>query len=65
MNILLIDIIVLMRLLHINELNEVAETLKTTAYLLFGWLDPGLSWNPADYDGLEKLTIPQVQCKLY
>ena len=46
-------------LLSINELDEVAETLKTTGYLEVEWQDDFLSWNATDYGGLSYYHFPQ------
>lgn len=46
-------------LLAINELDEVAETLKTTGFLSIEWKDEFLQWDPADYGGLDHYLFPQ------
>ena len=46
-------------LLSINELDEVAETIKTTGYLVVEWKDDYLSWDPADYGGIDYYFFPQ------
>ena len=46
-------------LLTINGLDEVAETLKTTGYLMVDWRDDYLSWNASDYGGISYYLFPQ------
>ena len=48
-----------LHLLSIHELDEVSETLKSTGYLEIYWKDDFLTWNPADYGGLQYSFFPQ------
>ena len=46
-------------LLAINKLDEVAETMRTTGFLLIEWRDEFLQWTPADYGGIDYYHFPQ------
>lgn len=53
------EVDVSLHLLSIHELDEVKETLKSTGYLEIYWKDDFLTWNPADYGGLQYSFFPQ------
>ena len=46
--------------LGINEIDELAEKLVTTGYLLISWTDDGLAWNSTQHNNLETIFIPQT-----
>ena len=48
-----------LRLNDINDLNEVSQSLSSSALLNINWLDEVLTWNESDYGGIEKLILPQ------
>lgn len=37
---------------------EKSEEMTTSQYVTFQWQDSRLSWNPAEYDGVETLRLP-------
>ena len=47
-------------LLNINNLNEVEETLTTTAFLTLTWMDSELQWTPGSYGNITEAFWPQV-----
>ena len=54
-----IEVYVSFYLLAINELDEVAETMKTTGFLVIEWRDEFLTWTAADYGGIDYYHFPQ------
>ncbi|KAK3092828.1 hypothetical protein FSP39_007679 [Pinctada imbricata] len=46
-------------LLGINEIDELAEKMTTTAYLVISWTDPGLEWDPAEHGDTDNIYVPQ------
>lgn len=53
------EVYVSFNLLAINKLDEVAETMKTTGFLVIEWKDEFLQWDPADYGGIDLYHFPQ------
>ncbi|KAI6239375.1 hypothetical protein M3Y99_00590000 [Aphelenchoides fujianensis] len=47
-----------LQLVHILAIDEVKQTLTARVYVDQEWTDPSLSWNPADFDGLERTWLP-------
>jgi len=47
-------------LLNINNLYEVEETLKTTAFLTLTWMDNELQWTPSSHGNITEAFWPQV-----
>ncbi|XP_060581266.1 acetylcholine receptor subunit delta-like [Ruditapes philippinarum] len=43
----------------IIDFDEQDESLKTSGYLSFIWLDEYLTWNPADYNSTTEIFLPQ------
>ncbi|WAQ96352.1 ACHA3-like protein, partial [Mya arenaria] len=48
-----------LKLLSINELDDVGETFRVTGYLSVVWTDTSLIWDSADYNGLSSAQWPQ------
>ena len=56
---LITSVSVSLNLLAINDVNEVAETFKTSGYLTIQWKDEFFAWNPVSYDGIQFVLYPQ------
>ena len=52
------------RLFAINHVDEVKESLTTSGYLIFSWLDQRLGWDPAHYGGTWMIRLQQVQIEI-
>lgn len=48
------------KLLSINDVNEVEETMKTSAFLTLFWKDSELQWTPKTFGSIEDAFWPQV-----
>ena len=48
-----------MYLIGLNDIDEVEQKLQSTAYLKVTWSDHFLSWTPASYNNIEKITVKQ------
>lgn len=55
------DVYIDFNLLAINVVNEVQETMQTTAFLQMSWADSELQWDPAIYGGIQEALWPQVR----
>lgn len=56
-----LDIYVALNLLNINGVEEVEETLKTTAFLTLTWMDSELTWSPDMFGNIIEAYWPQVR----
>ncbi|CAH1788001.1 unnamed protein product, partial [Owenia fusiformis] len=52
------DVYMYVTLNQIRELEEKTQTLTCALWATFTWRDEFLTWNPADYNGIDELTIP-------
>lgn len=57
----LIDVSVTFTLININDVSEVEETIKTTAYLTLSWTDSELQWTPETFGNITEAFWPQVR----
>lgn len=48
-----------MYLIGLNDVDEVEQKIQTTAYLKITWTDYFLSWTPASYNNIDKITVKQ------
>lgn len=45
----------IVRIVDVNEQNEI---LRTNMWLKLSWTDPKLTWEPSEYGGLERISVP-------
>ncbi|XP_045198551.2 neuronal acetylcholine receptor subunit alpha-7-like [Mercenaria mercenaria] len=52
-----LNVTVIFSLLAIPEVDTVGSTIKLSAYLNLAWTDEKLTWDPADYGGIQELSL--------
>ncbi|CAD5116830.1 DgyrCDS5676 [Dimorphilus gyrociliatus] len=53
-----VDVQFAMTLVQLLDFDETKQLLITSVWKSYQWIDENLSWNPADYDGLEDIRLP-------
>ena len=54
-----LQVTVEMYLIALNDVDEVEQKIQITAYLKVVWSDHFLSWTPASYNNIDKITVKQ------
>lgn len=64
--VLIQDVTIELNLVKLNEIDDLKETMTTTAYISVAWTDEELTWNPSSYGNIAALFFPQVSTvKIY
>ncbi|XP_036369744.1 acetylcholine receptor subunit beta-like [Octopus sinensis] len=53
-----IDIHIEIQMMDSIELQEQEQTMECSGILTLTWKDDGITWDPAQYDGVDRLTLP-------